>query len=111
MAKIVDKCSFCGRGRDEVNLLISGSTGNICAECAQNVPLKWCAKLMTRKTEKAQKMLCSLNKEDLPKPKDTEAFSWTNMSLGRMRLKNTCRFRFTITIRDFCRRTAAMKWK
>lgn len=29
-----DKCSFCGRSRDEVNLLIAGSDGFICDECA-----------------------------------------------------------------------------
>ena len=29
-----DKCSFCGRMRNEVNLLISGTDGFICDECA-----------------------------------------------------------------------------
>ncbi|HKK68437.1 MAG TPA: ATP-dependent Clp protease ATP-binding subunit ClpX [Bacteroidales bacterium] len=29
-----DKCSFCGRGRDEVNMLIAGVDGHICDECA-----------------------------------------------------------------------------
>lgn len=29
-----DKCSFCGRNRNEVNLLIAGSDGFICDECA-----------------------------------------------------------------------------
>lgn len=29
-----DKCSFCGRSRNEVNLLISGTDGYICDECA-----------------------------------------------------------------------------
>lgn len=29
-----DKCSFCGRTRNEVNLLIAGSDGFICDECA-----------------------------------------------------------------------------
>lgn len=29
-----DKCSFCGRSRDEVNLLIAGEDGFICDECA-----------------------------------------------------------------------------
>jgi len=30
-----DKCSFCGRSRDEVDLLISGMDGFICDMCAQ----------------------------------------------------------------------------
>ena len=30
----MDKCSFCGRKRSEVNLLISGVTGFICDECS-----------------------------------------------------------------------------
>ena len=29
-----DKCSFCGRNRNEVNLLIAGTDGFICNECA-----------------------------------------------------------------------------
>ena len=29
-----DKCSFCGRTRNEVNLLIAGTDGYICDECA-----------------------------------------------------------------------------
>ena len=69
MAKIVDKCSFCGRGRDEVNLLISGSTGNICAECAER------AFEMVREVDKKDgKSAFVLNKEDLPKPKELKLF-------------------------------------
>ena len=30
-----DKCSFCGRSRSEVDLLISGVDGFICDMCAQ----------------------------------------------------------------------------
>jgi len=69
MAKIVDKCSFCGRSRDEVNLLISGSTGNICAECAER------AFEMVREVDKKDgKSAFVLNKEDLPKPKELKLF-------------------------------------
>ena len=28
-------CSFCGRGEDEVKLLITGLNGYICEDCAQ----------------------------------------------------------------------------
>ncbi len=35
MAKTNDYCSFCGRSKKEVNLLISGMHGNICDLCAE----------------------------------------------------------------------------
>ena len=30
-----DKCSFCGRSRNQVGILITGGTGNICDECVR----------------------------------------------------------------------------
>ena len=33
MANKYDRCSFCGRGRDEVKMLISGIDGQICESC------------------------------------------------------------------------------
>ncbi|MBE0639825.1 MAG: ATP-dependent Clp protease ATP-binding subunit ClpX [Bacteroidales bacterium] len=35
MAKQNDKCSFCGRSRNEVKLLIAGISGHICNECTE----------------------------------------------------------------------------
>jgi ATP-dependent Clp protease ATP-binding subunit ClpX len=35
MAKQNDKCSFCGRNRNEVKLLIAGMSGHICNECTE----------------------------------------------------------------------------
>ena len=36
MSKIKsDKCSFCGREKNEVNLLIAGIDGHICDRCAE----------------------------------------------------------------------------
>ncbi len=35
MAKQTDRCSFCGRNRNEVKLLISGMSAYICNECAE----------------------------------------------------------------------------
>lgn len=35
MAKQYDKCSFCGRNRNEVKLLIAGMSGHICNECTE----------------------------------------------------------------------------
>ncbi|MCX6225252.1 MAG: hypothetical protein NTV01_10985, partial [Bacteroidia bacterium] len=28
-----DRCSFCGRSKDDVNLLIAGVSGHICDAC------------------------------------------------------------------------------
>lgn len=30
-----DKCSFCGRGKSEVNLLVAGIEGHICDQCIE----------------------------------------------------------------------------
>lgn len=34
-----DRCSFCGRNRDEVRILIAGINGNICEECVEQAQL------------------------------------------------------------------------
>lgn len=34
-----DRCSFCGRNRDEVKILIAGINGNICDECVDQAKL------------------------------------------------------------------------
>jgi len=39
MAKQNDKCSFCGRNRNEVKLLIAGMSGHICNECTEQAQL------------------------------------------------------------------------
>lgn len=66
-----DKCSFCGRTRNEVSLLISGLNGFICDECAEQ------AHDIVRETfKKLKKESEGLNVEldELPKPKDIKAF-------------------------------------
>ena len=37
MAKYTDFCSFCGRNKKDVNILISGMGSFICDECANEV--------------------------------------------------------------------------
>ncbi|HBG69594.1 MAG: ATP-dependent protease ATP-binding subunit ClpX [Bacteroidetes bacterium GWF2_43_63] len=39
MSKPTDHCSFCGRGQQEVKLLITGVTGNICDACVDQAQL------------------------------------------------------------------------
>lgn len=64
-----DKCSFCGRGRSEVNLLISGVDGFICDECAEQ------AKLIVEEYSKKQKESGSnLKMSELPKPQQIKEF-------------------------------------
>ncbi|MCK9311414.1 MAG: ATP-dependent Clp protease ATP-binding subunit ClpX [Bacteroidales bacterium] len=69
MPKLIEKCSFCERSRDQVSLLITGSTGNICSDCAER------ASEMVREAEKkGPKKAFSLSKEELPKPKEIKQF-------------------------------------
>ena len=63
--KVTDKCSFCGRSKDEVDMLIAGSSGHICDLCvgqATNI-IK----------EEAAKAPRPLPKIDLKKPADIKA--------------------------------------
>jgi ATP-dependent Clp protease ATP-binding subunit ClpX len=68
MSKKDDKCSFCGRGRLEVGLLMQGQTGNICNDCAEQAATI-AKESFSKQTEKYQ-----LDKETLPKPKELKAF-------------------------------------
>jgi len=36
MAKTTLHCSFCGRSRDEVKILIAGQEGHICENCVEH---------------------------------------------------------------------------
>lgn len=66
-----DKCSFCGRTRNEVSLLISGLNGFICDECAEQAH-----DIVKETFKKLKKESEGLNVEldELPKPKDIKAF-------------------------------------
>ena len=71
MAKNLDKCSFCGRDRDQVELLISGVTGNICNECAERAyEMVSDVKVKQRKS----KNNFSVEGKDLPTPKEIKTF-------------------------------------
>ncbi len=39
MAKQIDRCSFCGRNRNETKVLIAGMSGHICNECVDQAQL------------------------------------------------------------------------
>lgn len=62
-----DKCSFCGRDRKEVNLLVAGMSGFICDLCAEQ------ANIIVRE-ELKKKGEFKLNRSKLLKPHEIKAF-------------------------------------
>ncbi len=64
-------CNFCGRGEKEVELMITGLSGYICNECAQQayhiVETAGLVRKQARKEEKFQL-------KEIPKPKDIKAY-------------------------------------
>ena len=70
-ARREDRCSFCGRGRNEVQLLISGIDGFICDECAEQAHL---IVADTLKQIDAQSADLGMNLSELPKPKEIKEF-------------------------------------
>ena len=64
--KVADKCSFCGRPKDEVEMLIAGMSGHICDHCvgqATNIV-----------KEEAAKAPSSLPQIDLKKPSEIKTY-------------------------------------
>lgn len=71
MPKQEDRCSFCGRGRSEVALLISGMNGFICNECAEQADM--IVKETFQKKRQADDSL-GFSKETLPRPVEIKQF-------------------------------------
>lgn len=65
MAK-VNKCSFCGRREDEVNLLIYGIDGYICDDCAEQ------ANKIIKEAKQSKRKDVEL--KNLPKPKEIKEY-------------------------------------
>jgi ATP-dependent Clp protease ATP-binding subunit ClpX len=63
-----DNCTFCGKGRRDVNLLITGLYGAICDECARQA-----YDIVTEHQSKGANTFM-LNEKELPKPKDLKKF-------------------------------------
>ena len=69
--RIEDKCSFCGRGRSEVRLLIAGLNGFICDECSEQ------AHVIVRDSLKVlddESSIRGLDLSKLPKPREIKEF-------------------------------------
>jgi len=65
-----NRCSFCGRSEDEVNLLITGLNGYICDQCAQQAYEITQEALGAAQKGKASKLKLT----DLPKPVEIKNF-------------------------------------
>lgn len=63
-----ETCSFCGRGRKEVGLLINGISGAICEECSTR------AYEIVQENITKEKSPFGLTKEELPKPEEIKNF-------------------------------------
>lgn len=63
-----DTCSFCGRGEEEVNMLISGVSGFICDSCSSQ------AHEIVSESLKNSKSIPDINFETLPKPREIKEF-------------------------------------
>ena len=66
-----EKCSFCGRGENEVRLLMPGRDGCICDECAEQAYLL--SEEYLHKKKKASSKW-TVSREDLPKPEEIKTF-------------------------------------
>ena len=68
MAKNEERCSFCGRKQSEVELLLTGVTGNICNNCVES------ANDIIKEQIKSKKTNFSLDKDSLPCPQEIKEF-------------------------------------
>lgn len=66
-----DRCSFCGRSRKEVDLLISGMSGHICSECAAQAA-EMAREYLKENQKKNSKY--QLDRDHLPTPKEIKDF-------------------------------------
>ena len=66
-----EKCSFCGRGENEVRLLMPGRDGCFCDECAEQAYLL--SEEYLHKKKKASSKW-TVSREDLPKPEEIKTF-------------------------------------
>ncbi|MDR1730269.1 MAG: ATP-dependent Clp protease ATP-binding subunit ClpX [Prevotellaceae bacterium] len=69
MAKISEKCSFCGRSKKEVDLLITGLDANICNFCVEQA-----CEITRESAKKSSPNGLGMNKKDLPKPVEIKKF-------------------------------------
>lgn len=64
-----ETCSFCGRTSDEVNLLISGISAQICDQCAEQAHV-----IVQESVDSWKKEMGSLDRKTLPNPRQIKEF-------------------------------------
>jgi len=69
MAKVNDKCSFCGRSKAEVGLLITGEGVNICDACVRAAN-----DIVKENSKSAKGGKFNIEKQDLPTPVDIKTY-------------------------------------
>ncbi len=76
MTKTLDSfCSFCGKSRKDVNLLITGLSGAICDDCVAQ------ASDIVMQTKPKEESVIPKGKE-VPKPKELKASCYTQRKRG-----------------------------
>ena len=73
MVKRKNRCSFCGRGEDEVALLLSGLNGYICDECVRQAE-KIISENMGGDVHLKTGSNDGLDVNDIPKPRQIKDF-------------------------------------
>ncbi len=68
-----EKCSFCGRGENDVRLLMPGRNGCICDECAEQAYLL-SAEYLQKNKQKKSGGKWTVSREELPKPHEIKEF-------------------------------------
>ena len=66
-------CSFCGRSEDEVEMLITGLSANICSDCAEQAA-HIVEEATQRNVRKAQEDSIPIDITELPKPKEIKEY-------------------------------------
>lgn len=71
----IDRCSFCGAGRNEVEVMFQGMNGaNICNKCIENGYRIMVENEVTTQPDPRRKPAETLHKEDLLKPQQIKSF-------------------------------------
>ena len=69
MVKRKNSCNFCGRGEDEVSMLLTGLNGYICDECVEQ------AERLIHENEKTRRKTGkTAGMKDIPKPREIKEF-------------------------------------
>ena len=69
MGKLDEKCSFCGKGRMQVKVLVSGASGAICDSCVEQA-----FEIVREESTREKGRAFHLDEKDFPKPEAIKLF-------------------------------------